>query len=95
MKNKNTAVFEYLERSRSLRTLLCLLDAKNKGLDQLLIEIGGSKSTGMCRLNELVQLGLVTKMASLTEKRKMFYCLTEKGQNVANQIRQAIDNEAL
>jgi DNA-binding MarR family transcriptional regulator len=92
LKNKNTAIFEYLERSRSLRTLLCLLDAENKGLDQLLTEIGGSKSTGMARIDELVRLGLVTKRACQTEKRKMFYCLTDKGQIIANQIKKAIDD---
>jgi DNA-binding MarR family transcriptional regulator len=91
LKNTNTPVFEYLERSRALRTLLCLLDAENKGLDQLLREIGGSKSTGMARLDELVQLGLVTKRASPTQKRKMFYCLTDKGREVAEPISDILD----
>jgi DNA-binding HxlR family transcriptional regulator len=88
---KNTAIFEYLERSRALRTLLCLLDTGDKGLDQLLREIGGSKSTGMSRLDELVQLGLVTKIASPTEKRKMLYRLTSKGREVAEQLKGVLD----
>lgn len=92
MKLKSKEFFEYLERSRAIRTLLCLLRAGNKGLDELLREIGGSKSTGMARINELVQLGLVIKEASQTQKRKMFYCLTEKGEKIAKQIQKIIES---
>ena len=72
--------------------MLCLLNAENKGLDELLREIGGSKSTGMARIDELVRLGVVLKKASQTEKRKMLYCLNEKGKKLAEQIQKTIDS---
>ena len=72
--------------------MLCLLNAENKGLDELLREIGGSKSTGMARIDELVRLGLVLKKASQKEKRKMLYCLNEKGKKLAEQIQKTIDS---
>ena len=72
--------------------MLCLLNAENKGLDELLREIGGSKSTGMARIGELVRLGLVLKKASQKEKRKMLYCLNEKGRKLAEQIQKTIDS---
>jgi DNA-binding MarR family transcriptional regulator len=92
LKPKSKEFSEYLERSRAIRTLLCLLNAKNKGLDELLSDIGGSKSTGMARIDELIRLGLVLKTASQTEKRKMLYCLNEKGKGVAEQIQQIIES---
>jgi DNA-binding HxlR family transcriptional regulator len=45
----------------------------------------------MSRLDELVQLGLVTKIASPTEKRKMLYRLTGKGMKVAEQLKGVLD----
>jgi len=72
--------------------LLCLLNAENKGLDDLLREIGGSKSTGMARIDDLVQLGLVLKKASQTEKRKMLYCLNEKGKRTAEHVQKIIES---
>jgi DNA-binding MarR family transcriptional regulator len=94
LKPKGNRFFEYLEKPRAVRTLLCLLDAGNKGLDELLKDIGGSKSTGMARIDELVQLGLVLKKASQTEKRKMLYCLNEKGKRIAEQIQKTIESIA-
>jgi len=81
-----------LERPRAVRTLLCLLNAEDKGLDELLREIGGSKSTGMARIDELVRLSLVLKKASQTEKRKMLYCLNERGKRIAEQIQKTIES---
>lgn len=72
--------------------MLCLLNAENKGLDDLLREIGGSKSTGMARIDDLVQLGLVLKKASQTEKRKMLYCLNEKGKRTAEHVQKIIES---
>lgn len=92
MKPKSKGFFEYLEKPRSVRTLLCLLNADNKGLDELLREIGGSKSTGMARIDELIQLGLVEKKASQTEKRKMLYCLNRKGKTIAEQIQKIVES---
>lgn len=76
-----------MERKRAIKTLLCLLDENDKGLDNLLVSIGGSKTTGMTRILELVEMGLVEKKADPKESRKMFYRLTEKGQKIAEKIR--------
>jgi DNA-binding MarR family transcriptional regulator len=46
----------------------------------------------MARIDELVRLGLVFKKASQTEKRKMLYCLNEKGKRLAEQIQKTIDS---
>ena len=86
MTSKGDEFFNYLERARAVRTLSCLLKAEDKGLDEILREIGGSKSTGMARISELMELGLVTKKASQAERRKMFYCLSEKGKKIAKLI---------
>lgn len=73
----------FLERPRAIKTFLTLLHSRDKGLDEILEEIGGSKSTGMKRIAELVELGLVEKRASQKEIRKMLYNLTEKGMELA------------
>jgi DNA-binding MarR family transcriptional regulator len=92
LKPKSKEFFEYLEKARSVRTLTCLLNAENKGLDELLRDIGGSKSTGMARIDELIHLGLVLKRASQTEKRKMLYGLNDKGKRIAEQIQKTIES---
>lgn len=86
MISKGDEFFNYLERARAVRTLFCLLKAEDKGLDEILREIGGSKSTGMARISELMELGLVTKKANQAERRKMFYCLSEKGKKITKLI---------
>ncbi|MHA1629635.1 MAG: hypothetical protein ACTSVS_05515 [Candidatus Heimdallarchaeota archaeon] len=91
MTKKGNKLIEYLEKPRAIRTLLCLLNSQNKGLDELLQSIGGSKSTGMARISELIALGLVTKRASETEKRKMLYCLNKTGVKIAKEIQKIID----
>jgi DNA-binding MarR family transcriptional regulator len=83
---KSNELLVYLGKSRGVQTLLCLYKAENKGLDEVLREIGGSKSTGMERISELLKLGLVTKKASITEKRKMIYCLEPKGKQIAEHL---------
>ena len=88
---KSEELIDYLEKSRAIRTLLCLLKAENKGLDQILKEIGGSKSTGMARILELVKLGLVTKKASETEKRKMLYRLEKSGRKIAAELQKLME----
>jgi len=90
MIEKGNKLIDYLEKPRAIRTLLCLLNSQNKGLDELLQSIGGSKSTGMTRISELIALGLVTKKASETEKRKMLYCLNETGVKIAREIQKVI-----
>jgi DNA-binding MarR family transcriptional regulator len=73
----------FLERPRAIKTLEVLLHSRDKGLDEILEEIGGSKSTGMKRIAELLELGLVEKQASPKESRKMLYNLTERGMKIA------------
>ena len=92
MASRADEFLNYLERARAIRTLICLLKAEDKGLDEILGEIGGSKSTGMARISELMELGLVTKKASQAERRKMFYCLSEKGKKIAKLIEVCLKN---
>jgi DNA-binding MarR family transcriptional regulator len=87
---KSEDILNYLEKPRSIRTLLCLAKSENKGLDEILKEIGGSKSTGMARISELMKLGLVTKKASQTERRKMLYYLEDKGIKIAKELQKII-----
>ncbi|MHB8163607.1 MAG: hypothetical protein ACYDDV_04550 [Methanoregula sp.] len=81
----STELLNYLQKPRSILTLFCLLYNGNKGLDEVLEKIGGSKRTGMVRINELVKLGLVEKKTSLTD-RKIFYQLSEDGQKITQEI---------
>lgn len=81
----------FLEKPRAIRTLICLLRAEGKGLDEVLREIGGSKTTGMKRIAELIELGLVNKRASPEESRKMLYSLTQKGTEVASGLKRLIE----
>lgn len=92
MPRKKEDFLNYLEKPRAIRTLLCLLSSENKGLDEILKEIGGSKSTGMARISELIKLGLVVKKASQTERRKMLYCLKEKGIKIAKELQKVINS---
>lgn len=86
MPSKSEKFFNYLEKARAVHTLFCLLKSEDKGLDELLREIGGSKSTGMARISDLMKLGLVTKKASQTERRKMYYCLNHRGKKIAEYL---------
>lgn len=92
MSRKKEDLLNYLEKPRSIRTLLCLLKSENKGLDEILKEIGGSKSTGMSRISELMKLGLLIKKASQTERRKMLYCLEEKGVKIAKELQKILNS---
>lgn len=81
---------DYLEQKRSIKTLLYLYHFGGEGLDSLLEKIGGSKATGMKRISELVELGLVEKTVDVKEKRKMIYRLTNSGLYVAKTLDQII-----
>jgi len=81
----------YLERTRAIRTLLCLLKSENKGLDELLTEIGGSKTTAMNRISELLRMKLVKKEADPTRRRVMRYSLTEKGKKIVKDLQDLIN----
>ena len=91
MSSKKQILLHYLEKPRAICTFLCLLEGENKGLDEILKEIGGSKSTGMARIKELIKIGFVTKKASQSESRKMFYCLEKKGKIVANILKSLLE----
>ena len=78
-------LMNYLQKPRSILTLFCLLYNSDKGLDEVLEKIGGSKRTGMERINELVKLGLVEKQLSSTD-RKIFYQFSEEGREVTQEI---------
>jgi len=82
----------FLEKARAIRTLLCLLRYENRGLDELLELIGGSKSTGMKRIIELIEMGLVEKKASIKESRKMLYLLTPKGKQIAQMLQKIVNS---
>jgi DNA-binding MarR family transcriptional regulator len=81
----------FLEKSRAIRTLVCLLENEGKGLDDILESIGGSKTTGMKRLTELVEMKLVERRASQDESRKMIYSLTDQGKRLATQLGQLVE----
>jgi len=74
-----------LQRPRAIITLLCLYHAKNKGLDMLLQEIGGSKRTGMARINDFYRIGMVAKHTD-EHSRKTFYVLSEDGRKIAEKL---------
>jgi DNA-binding HxlR family transcriptional regulator len=75
----------FLQKPRAIITLLCLYHAKDEGLDMLLQKIGGSKRTGMTRINELYEMGLVTKHAN-EHSRKTLYQLSEDGKKIAEKL---------
>lgn len=81
----------FLQRPRAIITLLCLYHARNKGLDKLLQEIGGSKRTGMTRINELHSLGLVSKHTE-EHGRKTLYRLSEDGRKIAEKLGDILDH---
>jgi len=45
----------------------------------------------MARIKELIKIGFVTKKASQSESRKMFYCLEKKGKIVANILKSLLE----
>lgn len=75
---------ELLERQRSIRTLLALLNAPDeRTVSDLLDDVGGSRSTGINRLDELRSTGLVQKRAG---NNRTLYTLTTEGKEVAEQL---------
>jgi DNA-binding HxlR family transcriptional regulator len=73
-----------LERPRTVRTLILLLEASDKTpVSELLEEVGGSRSTGINRLNELREAGLVVKRPG---DNRTLYELTDDGQTVARHL---------
>ena len=83
---KAQQLFEYFEKPRAIKTLVVLFENPSIQVDTLLNLIGGSKSTGMKRIKELSQLGLLSKEASLNEPKRIFYKLNSKGIKIAKSI---------
>lgn len=81
--------FDLIEHSRSVRVLVALLEsAENAPVSEILDSVGGSKSTGINRLDELREAGLVTKQAG---DNRTIYSLTEEGEEVARHLVSAIN----
>lgn len=80
-----------LQKPRAIVTILYLYHAKNQGLDMLLEKIGGSKRTGMARINDFYRIGIVTKR---TEEygRKTFYVLSTEGQVIAQKLEDIVSH---
>ena len=79
---------ELLERQRCIRTLLALLNAPEEcAVSDLLDHIGGSRSTGINRLDELRSAGLVQKRAG---NNRTPYTLTTDGKEVVEQLQAAL-----
>lgn len=84
---ENDEALDLLGRPRAIRTLLCLLDsADDTPVSDLLDAIGGSRTTGINRLDEFRDAGLVVKKAG--DNRTM-YLLTDDGEAVARDLREA------
>jgi DNA-binding MarR family transcriptional regulator len=83
---KKEAIYKYVEQPRAIKTLLVLNENPSKPLDNILDLIGGSKSTGMKRIKELAELGLLTKEASMKEPKRIFYKLNEKGIEISKSL---------
>lgn len=82
----------FLSRPRAIETLLVLLKSgEDEGLENLLKKIGGSHSTAMQRIHELVKMGLVKKFVTPKIKRRVFYRLSSEGVKVAILIEQAVE----
>ena len=82
----NSTLFNYFEKPRAIKTILTLYFNDSVALDDLLHKIGGSKSTGMKRIKELVELNLASKEVSIEEPKKIFYKLNGKGVKIAKKM---------
>jgi len=87
----NKKLLDYLQRPRAIVTLLHLLESTKQGLDYTLTQIGGSKRTGMSRINELVEMGLASKQTELAWHRRRIYVLSEDGQKIAVRLRELLN----
>lgn len=75
---------ELLEQRRSIRTLITLLSGSGeRTVSDLLDDVGGSRSTGINRLDELRSAGLVEKQAGTN---RILYTLTTEGERAAQQL---------
>ncbi len=76
-----------LERKRMLKLLLYLLGGKKHASD-IVKEVGGSRSTPVLRLKELVKAGLVKKTVSQEYPYHVYYELTPKGVRIARKLKE-------
>lgn len=75
---------DLLERPRAVRVLISLLESPDDAPVSVILEdVGGSRSTGINRLNELREAGLVTKRAG---DNRTIYSLTPDGEEVARHL---------
>jgi predicted transcriptional regulator len=79
-----------LERPRAIRTLVSLYEtAEDAPASEVLESIGGSRTTGLNRLNDFIKLGLVEKQAG---DNRTLYHLTEDGERVTEHLLEAISH---
>ena len=79
-----------LERPRAIRTLVSLYESsEDTSASEVLESIGGSRTTGLNRLNDFIELGLVEKKAG---DNRTLYHLTEDGERVTEHLLEAISH---
>lgn len=79
---------DLIERPRAVRVLIALLESPDDAPVSAILEgVGGSRSTGINRLDEFRDAGLVTKRAG---DNRTIYSLTEDGEEVARHLVNAI-----
>ena len=79
---------DLIERPRAVRVLIALLKSPDDApVSDILEGVGGSRSTGISRLDEFRDAGLVTKRAG---DNRTIYSLTEDGEEVARHLVKAI-----
>ena len=66
-----------------------MLDVEDEGLEDLLEKIGGSHTTAMNRLRELLVSGLVEKFVTPRTSRRVYYRLTAEGRKIAALVQEA------
>lgn len=82
-------VYDLIERPRSVRVLIALLESpEDAPVSEILEGIGGSRSTGINRLDEFRESGLVIKQAG---DNRTIYSLTENGEKVARHLVNVIE----
>ena len=80
---------DLIERPRAVRVLLTLLESPDDApVSEILETVGGSKSTGINRLDEFREAGLVTKQAG---DNRTIYSLTHDGEEIAHYLADVID----
>lgn len=80
---------DLIERPRAVRMLVALLETPNDApVSDLLEAVGGSRSTGLNRLEEFREAGLIEKRAG---HNRTIYSLTDLGEEVTHHLVDGID----